>query len=347
VIQVTNLCKSYGPKVAISDVTFDVKDGEILGFLGPNGAGKTTTMRILCGYMPPTSGTAIVDGHDVFTDSLQARRKIGYLPESVPLYPEMSVEDYLHFMAQIRGVPGSRRKERVDRVIKQCHVDDVRTKLIGRLSRGYRQRVGIAQALVHDPPVLVLDEPTVGLDPKQITDTRQLIKSLGGSHTILLSTHILPEVSMICNRVVIISDGHVVAEDTPDNLTRRLRGAERISLEVRGPAEEVRRRLQGLPHVVRVQAQPSSGGSRFQVECAAGRDVREDVARAVVQAGWGLLELRAATMSLEEVFLKLITTEPGQAGEEPRADGSPDGQVRPRGRAKAGQQGDRKKGVSV
>src|SRR5712692_10239222 len=206
-IQVSSLSKTYGPKVAISDVTFDVKPGEILGFLGPNGAGKTTTMRILCGYLPATSGTATVAGYDIFTDSLRVRRKIGYLPESVPLYPEMTVESYLHFMAQIRGVPRSARRNRVDDVMKRCHVDNVHSVQIGRISKGYRQRVGIAQALVHDPPVLILDEPTVGLDPKQIIETRNLIKSLGGSHTILLSTHILPEVSMTCNRVVIISDG--------------------------------------------------------------------------------------------------------------------------------------------
>jgi len=313
VIQVFNLCKSFGPKVAISDVTFDVKAGEILGFLGPNGAGKTTTMRILCGYMPPSAGTATIDGHDVFSDSLEARRKIGYLPESVPLYPEMSVEDYLQFMTQIRGVPRPQRKERVARVMKLCNVDDVRAKQIGRLSRGYRQRVGIAQALVHDPPVLVLDEPTVGLDPKQITDTRQLIKNLGQSHTILLSTHILPEVSMICNRVVIINDGRVVAEDTPDNLTRRLRGAERIEVEVRGPVDQVRKTLARIPNVLNVEAAPSDGRTdgrpRYLVDCAVGQDVREDLAAAVVGNGWGLLELRPLGMSLEEVFLKLITRE--------------------------------------
>ena len=312
-IQVSNLSKSYGPKSAISDVTFDVKAGEILGFLGPNGAGKTTTMRILCGYLPPTSGTATIDGYDVFGDSLEVRRKIGYLPESVPLYPEMTVEDYLHFMAQIRGVSRTQRKERVGRAMKLCNVDDVRSRQIGRLSRGYRQRVGIAQALVHDPPVLVLDEPTVGLDPKQITDTRQLIKSLGESHTILLSTHILPEVSMICHRVVIINDGRVVAEDTPDNLTRRLRGAERIAIEVRGPTDQIKVTIAKLPNVLSVEAVPSDGRPRFLVDCAMGQDVREDLAAAIVSNGWGLLELRPMGMSLEEVFLKLTTQEEGAA----------------------------------
>jgi ABC-2 type transport system ATP-binding protein len=308
-IQVSSLSKSYGPKVAISDVTFDVKAGEILGFLGPNGAGKTTTMRILTGYLPATSGTVTVAGFDVFSQSLQVRRNIGYLPESVPLYPEMTIESYLNFIAQIRGVSSKIRKDRVLTVMKQMHVDNVRSTQIGRISKGYRQRVGIAQALVHDPPVLILDEPTVGLDPKQITETRQLIKSLGGNHTVLLSTHILPEVSMTCTRVVIISDGRVVAEDTPDNLTRRLRGAERISLEVRGPTEAVRSALGSLPNVLGVEIMPNDGRPRFLVDSVVGQDVREDLASMVVGNGWGLLELRSVGMSLEEVFLQLTTRE--------------------------------------
>ena len=308
-IDVSSLSKSYGSKVAISDVTFDVKPGEILGFLGPNGAGKTTTMRILCGYLPATSGSATVAGFDVFKDSLQVRRRIGYVPEGVPSYPEMSVEAYLHFMAAIRGVSRTSRKDRVNHVMKLCHVDNVRDSQIGRISKGYRQRVGIAQALVHDPPVLVLDEPTVGLDPKQITDTRALIKSLGGSHTILLSTHILPEVSMTCNRVVIISGGQVVAEDTPENLTRRLHGAERINLEVRGPADAIKATIRRLPNVLNVETIPVDGRPRFVVESAVGQDIREDLASAIVGNGWGLLELRAEGMSLEEVFLKLTTRE--------------------------------------
>ena len=308
-IQVSSLSKSYGPKVAISDVTFDVKAGEILGFLGPNGAGKTTTMRILTGYLPATSGTVTVAGFDVFSQSLQVRRNIGYLPESVPLYPEMTVESYLNFIAQIRGVSSKIRKDRVLTVMKQMHVDNVRSTQIGRISKGYRQRVGIAQALVHDPPVLILDEPTVGLDPKQITETRQLIKSLGGNHTVLLSTHILPEVSMTCTRVVIISEGRVVAEDTPDNLTRRLRGAERISLEVRGPTEAVRSALGSLPNVLGVEIMPNDGRPRFLVDSVVGQDVREDLASMVVGNGWGLLELRSVGMSLEEVFLQLTTRE--------------------------------------
>ncbi|HUX87136.1 MAG TPA: ABC transporter ATP-binding protein [Chloroflexota bacterium] len=308
-IQVSNLCKSYGPKVAISDVTFDVKPGEILGFLGPNGAGKTTTMRILCGYLPATSGTVTIAGHDVFADSLGARKSIGYLPESVPLYPEMTVKDYLLFMSQIRGVRRSERHDRVNKVMSLTHVDDVQQVQIGRISKGYRQRVGIAQALVHDPPVVVLDEPTVGLDPKQITEARQLIKSLGGSHTVLLSTHILPEVSMTCNRVVIINGGRVIAEDTPDNLIQRLRGSEQIAVQVRGPVEDVRRALLRIPNVMKVDVAPSNGTPRFLVDCAVGQDVREDLAATIVGNGWGLLELHAIGMSLEDVFLKLTTSE--------------------------------------
>jgi ABC-2 type transport system ATP-binding protein len=309
VIQVSNLSKTYGPKVAISDLTFDVKPGEILGFLGPNGAGKTTTMRILTGYLPASSGSASVAGHDVFNEPMGVRRSIGYLPESVPLYLDMTVESYLRFMAEIRGVSRADRASRVEKVMHQCHVDNVRGTQIARISKGYRQRVGIAQALVHDPPVLILDEPTVGLDPKQITETRQLIKSLGGSHTVLLSTHILPEVSMTCNRVVIINNGRVVAEDTPDNLTKRLRGAERISLEVRGPADAVKGALVGIPNVLNVEVSPSDGRPRFLVDSAVGQDIREDLATTIVGNGWGLLELRSVGMSLEEVFLKLTTRE--------------------------------------
>ena len=266
-------------------------------------------MRILCGYLPATSGSATVAGFDIFKESLQVRRRIGYVPEGVPSYPEMTVQSYLHFMAQIHGVSRATRRDQVERVMKLCHVDDVKTTQIGKISKGYRQRVGIAQALVHDPPVLILDEPTVGLDPKQITDTRQLIKSLGGTHTILLSTHILPEVSMTCNRVVIISGGRVVAEDTPENLTRRLHGAERINLEVRGPIEDIRSAIRRMPNVLGVEASSADGRPRFVVESAIGQDIREDLASTIVGNGWGLLELRPEGMSLEEVFLKLTTRE--------------------------------------
>jgi ABC-2 type transport system ATP-binding protein len=310
VIRVENLTKFYGPRLAIADVTFTVHKGEIVGFLGPNGAGKTTTMRILTGYLPPSSGRAEIAGYDIFTQSLEARRHIGYLPESVPLYPEMTVRAYLHFMATLKGVPGPKQRARVGYVMERTRITEVADTLIAKLSRGYRQRVGLAQALVHDPPVLVLDEPTVGLDPRQIIETRQLIKSLGGDHTIILSTHILPEVSMTCSRVLIINKGRLIAEDTPENLTRRLRGSDRIELEVRGPGEEVRRRLASLPHVLGVQlVENRDGRVRCLVDCAVNTDIREQLAATVGRSGWGLLQLRNVGMSLEEVFLQLTTTE--------------------------------------
>src|SRR5919201_2131724 len=242
-IEVENLTKRYGEKLAIQDVTFDVQPGEILGFLGPNGAGKSTTMRILSGYMPASDGTATIAGFDVFTQSLEARRRIGYLPENTPLYLEMTVRGYLSFMAEMRGVPRRQRGERVATVMEQTRVADRADWIIGKLSKGYRQRVGLEQALVHNPPVLILDEPTVGLDPRQIIETRNLIRGLAGEHTVILSTHILPEVSATCQRVLIINDGEIAAEDTPDNLTRRLRGAETLQVEVRGPREEAAAQL--------------------------------------------------------------------------------------------------------
>jgi ABC-2 type transport system ATP-binding protein len=305
-IEVENLTKYYGPHPAIQDVTFEAKDGEIIGFLGPNGSGKTTTMRIITGYIPASAGTARVAGYDVFKQSLEARRRVGYLPESVPLYTDMTVREYLEFAAQLRGIKGQERDENVDEAMELTNLGEVAHRVIGQLSRGFKQRVGIAQALVHDPDVLVLDEPTVGLDPRQIIEVRQLIKSLGGERTVILSTHILPEVSMLCQRVVIISNGRLVAEDTPENLTNRLRGAERVQIQVRGPADEVAGHLRKVAGVLAVEAQDG----RILVECAQNRDVREELARAVVQGGYGLLELRSMGMSLEEIFLKLTTTEP-------------------------------------
>lgn len=341
-IRVDKLTKLYGERPAISDVTFDVAAGEILGFLGPNGAGKTTTMRILAGYMPATSGAAYIDGYDVFTQSLEARRRVGYLPENVPLYPEMSVRSYLDYVATLKGVPRKVRRQRVLESAERCRVQDVLDARIGKLSKGYRQRVGLAQAIVHDPKVLILDEPTVGLDPRQINETRSLIRSLGGSHTVILSTHILPEVSMTCSRVIIVNEGRLVAQDTPDNLTRRLQGAERVQVEVRGPAEEVEKRLRGLPSVVHVASQKLDGRARLQVEYRAGRDLREELAKVIVQAGWGLLELRPAAMSLEEVFLKLITTEGEEVEattEQARPDDKPPGGTNGRSRARRGRKG--------
>jgi ABC-2 type transport system ATP-binding protein len=310
VIKVENLTKYYGPHAAIQDLSFEVAKGEILGFLGPNGAGKTTTMRILTGYLPPSSGTAFVAGCDVFRQSLEARRHVGYLPESVPLYTEMEVASYLGFMAQIRGVPRSSLRDRVDYVIEATNLGDVRHRLIGKLSKGFRQRVGLAQALVGDPDVLILDEPTIGLDPKQIIEVRNLIRALAGNHTVILSTHILPEVSATCQRVIIINHGVIAAVDTPDNLTRRLRGAESLLIEVRGPRDEVIDQLRGLPRVLDVSVTGEDDGRHaFTVACELGADLRERVAATVVQHGWGLLELRPVALTLEDIFLQIVTEE--------------------------------------
>jgi ABC-2 type transport system ATP-binding protein len=314
VIRVEHLTKNYGPRVAVADVTFDVGQGEVLGFLGPNGAGKTTTMRMLTGYLPPSGGRAEVEGFDVATQSLQARAKIGYLPETVPLYPDMSVRSYLDFMGKIKGVRKDRRRE-VDRAMEKARIAHRAGDQIGKLSKGLRQRVGLAQALLGDPPVLILDEPTSGLDPKQIIEVRNLIKSLGGEHTVILSTHILPEVAVTCSRIVIISNGRVVAEDTPENLDRRLKGAESIALTVRGPGDQVTRLLKGVPHVTSVLADadgrtPANGGlGTFTVQSAIGADIREALASAVVNGGFGLMELKPAHLSLEEIFLQLTTND--------------------------------------
>jgi ABC-2 type transport system ATP-binding protein len=312
VIRVEHLIKNYGPRVAVADVTFDVGKGEVLGFLGPNGAGKTTTMRILTGYLPPSGGRAEVAGFDVATQSLQARAQIGYLPETVPLYPDMSVRSYLDFMGKIKGAKDRRRE--VDRAMEKARIAHRASDQIGKLSKGLRQRVGLAQALIGDPPVLILDEPTSGLDPKQIIEVRNLIKSLGGEHTVILSTHILPEVAATCSRIVIISNGRVVAEDTPENLDRRLKGAETIALTVRGPREQVTKALKGVPHVLNVQADGDGRASNgahesFTVQSEVGADIREALASAVVKGGFGLMELRPAHLSLEEIFLQLTTTD--------------------------------------
>jgi len=309
-IEVQHLTKRYGPFTAVDDVTFRVEAGEILGFLGPNGAGKTTTMRIITGYMPATEGKVIVAGHDVFEAPIEAKKRTGYLPETPPLYPDMTVRDYLTFVARIKGVAGREVRGRVDDVMKRTHVADMASRHCAKLSKGYRQRVGLAQALINNPDVLILDEPTAGLDPKQIIETRQLIKELGGSHTTVLSTHILPEVSQTCHRVVIISKGRVVAVDTPENLTARLRGSETMFLQVAATGGDVEPALAGIPGVTRVAVTPSGDGTLgVEVDSAHGHDVRRDLAAAVVGRGWGLLELRPMRMSLEDIFLHLTTDE--------------------------------------
>lgn len=309
-IEVEHLTRYYGQKAAIQDVTFRVEKGEILGFLGPNAAGKTTTMRILTCYMPATSGTARVAGFDVFQDSIEVRKRIGYLPENPPLYPEMTVESFLDFVSKIKGIGPRERRRKIEKVMDMCDIIDVKDTVIGKLSRGYKQRVGLAQALVHDPEVLILDEPTIGLDPKQIIEVRKLIKELGGKRTIILSTHILPEVSMTCNRVVIINEGRVVAEDTPENLTAKLKGSEKMFIHVEGPVEEVERTIKALDGVTKISREEGDHQrGAFIIESRLGMDVRKRLAKTIVENGWGLLELKPIGMSLEEVFLRLTTRE--------------------------------------
>jgi len=308
-IEVQHLTKRYGPFTAVDDVSFRVEKGEILGFLGPNGAGKTSTMRVITGSMPASDGKVVVAGHDVFSAPLEAKKRTGYLPETPPLYPDMTVREYLHFASRIKsgGLSTAERTARVDAVMKKAHVDDMASRQCGKLSKGYKQRVGLAQALIHDPEVLVLDEPTAGLDPKQITETRDLIRSLGGSHTIILSTHILPEVAQTCQRVVIINKGKVVAVDTPENLTHQLKGAATLYVQVAGN-QDTTALLSALPGVSKVTAgDRHETFSAYEIEAEANRDVRTDVARAVVQQGLGLLELRPTRITLEEVFLQLTT----------------------------------------
>ncbi len=322
-IEVQHITKRYGRVTAVDDVSFRVERGEILGFLGPNGAGKTTTMRILTGYMPASEGRATVAGFDVFDKPIEAKRRTGYLPETPPLYPDMTVREYLDFVGRIKGVPGSERSARVGAVMERTHVADMADRHCGKLSKGYRQRVGLAQALIHNPEVLILDEPTAGLDPKQIIETRDLIRSLAGDHTIVLSTHILPEVAQTCQRVVIINKGHVVAVDTPDNLTARLKGAATMYVQVAADGGDAGAALAAVPGVKRVLgADHRPGGASeadtagalspiqaFEVESEPDTDVRRDLARAIVTKGWGLLELRPVRMSLEDVFLQVTTEE--------------------------------------
>jgi len=317
VIEVQNLTKRYGPVTAVDGVSFRVERGEILGFLGPNGAGKTTTMRILTGYMPATDGKAVVAGFDVFDQPIEAKRRTGYLPETPPLYPDMTVLEYLAFVAKIKGVPPADQKQRVRAVMERTHVADMANRLCSKLSKGYKQRVGLAQALIHNPDVLILDEPTAGLDPKQINETRLLIKELAGDHTIILSTHILPEVSQTCQRVVIINKGKVVAIDTPGNLTDRLSGSSTMYIQVDANGSDASSALNSVAGVTSVvESDRREGLVGYEVMSESGRDVRRELANTVVTRGWGLVELRPARVSLEEVFIALtdVDEQPAQAG---------------------------------
>lgn len=310
-IEVEHLTKSYGSGRAVNDISFTVNRGEILGFLGPNGAGKTTTMRILTGYLPATSGTARIAGFDVFEQSMEVRKRIGYLPEQPPLYPEMSVADYLTFVARIKGVEADRVNSRVQEAMRLTNVEDRRDMLIRKLSRGYKQRVGIAQAIVHNPDVVILDEPTVGLDPNQIGEVRKLIKSLAGEHTIILSTHILPEVEVTCDRVVIINKGQIVAEGAPQSLSSQRSGGQRIHLEVKGGDAELRAALEPVPGVSHIEIEPVESTDRLSVtlENDSGEDLRHRLAADLIGRGFELYELRAVNLSLEDIFRQLTTEE--------------------------------------
>ncbi len=308
-IEVQDLTHYYGPYAAIEDVSFDVQKGEILGFLGPNGAGKTTTMRILTGFMPPTRGQVTLDGNDIVEQSLEVRKRVGYLPETVPLYTDMTVSNYLKYMGTLRKMPSRNIKRRIGEVIDVCRLGDYRNTLIGKLSKGFRQRVGIAQAILHEPEVLVLDEPTIGIDPIQVVETRRLIQELGQAQTVVLSSHILPEVSMICDRVLIIHEGRIVAEDTPSNLAERLQGTEHLEVEVGGPVPQVLSALRRVPGVTSVSHRSFQGRNLYSVQAKQGEDLRDEVSRAVISNEWSLLSMQSVGMSLEEIFLRLTTHE--------------------------------------
>jgi len=341
-IEVENLTKSYPGATAIDRLSFSIERGEIVGFLGPNGAGKTTAMRVLTAFLRPSSGRATVAGHDVELDPIAVRRSIGYLPENVPLYGEMRVAEFLGWRARLKGVGRRQLAGRVDEVVGRCGLGDVRGRIIEQLSKGYRQRVGLAEALVHDPPILILDEPTVGLDPNQIRQVRALITDLGRQHTILLSSHVLPEVEQVCGRIIIIHRGRIVAQDRPETLRKSLEGSPTLLLEIRpragpsgvpeggaspvNPGDEaaVADGLAGLDGVVSVETKPAGGSIRARVALQPGRDLREEVFRLAVVRGWVLLELSQRSMSLEEIFVNLTTREPNEASVTEALAGAPE-----------------------
>ena len=310
-IELENVSKYYGDFPAITDISFRVEQGEVLGFLGPNGAGKTTTMKIVTGFIPPSSGKVTIAGYDVVSNSLEARKHIGYLPETVPLYTDMTVEEYLAFMGTIRGMDRKKLTTRIGDVVEVCRLEEYQTSHISKLSKGFRQRVGIAQAILHEPDVLILDEPTIGIDPIQIIEPRQLIKDLAGDHTVIISTHILPEVSMLCQRVIIIHEGEIVAVDKPDNLGTRLRGSERVELELNAAASEATKAIESLEDVVSVSTTDSESGNatRLLIDTVTGSNARSKIASMVVHKGWDLLTIKSTGMTLEEIFVSLTTNE--------------------------------------
>ncbi|HXI10040.1 MAG TPA: ATP-binding cassette domain-containing protein [Thermodesulfobacteriota bacterium] len=308
-IEVEGLTKFYGGFQALKGISFTVEKGEILGFLGPNGAGKTTTMRILTCFFPATGGKARVAGFDVFEDAMEVRKRLGYLPENVPIYMDMVAEDYLKYAAGLKGVPSKEVKSRVERVMDDVGITHMKKKLVREMSKGYRQRLGLAQSLVNDPEVLILDEPTIGLDPKQIIDIRKLIKDLAGRRTVILCTHILPEVSMVCSKVVIINDGRLVAVDSTKNLTDSIQGSKRVVLKVEGPSADVSGAIKRINGVKSVEVVKADGVPEYRVDFDKGRDSRADIPVVVVSKGWKLLEMKSIEMSLEDVFVKLVTKE--------------------------------------
>jgi ABC-2 type transport system ATP-binding protein len=305
-IEVKDLTKYYGPQLAVSRLDFQVAAGEIVGFLGPNGAGKTTTLKILAGFLAPSAGTARINGYDCVTDSLAVRRSLGYVPENVAIYPDLTVTQFLRFAARAKGVSAKTETREVDRVVAACGLEEVRGKLVAALSKGFRQRLGLAQALVNQPPLLIMDEPTIGLDPSQIVEIRQLIQNLEGAHTVMLSSHILPEVSQLCHRVIIINRGQIVASDTPENLSRQLGQGSRVLMTVAGPDDHVTAALAAVAGVNRVLSQ---GEGKYLVEADHGVELRPQLARVVVERGWQLLELKSQEFTLEEVFIDLVTEE--------------------------------------
>jgi ABC-2 type transport system ATP-binding protein len=307
-IEVVGLTKYYGLLPAISELSFSIGRGEVVGFLGPNGAGKTTTLKILTCFLPPTSGQARINGLDVLQDSLKVRAQVGYLPENVPLYTEMTVDRFLHFAAQAKGINTGEIKKSLNKVLGDCGLEKVRGRIIGHLSKGFKQRVGLAQALLNNPPVLILDEPTIGLDPTQVVEIRELIRSLGQERTIILSTHVLPEVSQVCQRVIIINRGRIVATDTVSGLTNQLQTAKKIILTVQGPEEAVLKTMMDQTGVLTIVKYPDVPG-RYELETNKDQDIRAELARRIVEKGWGLLEMSSQELSLEEVFVQLVTEE--------------------------------------
>jgi len=310
-IEVEGLGKKYGSLTAIKDVNLSVSKGEIVGFLGPNGAGKTTTMKILTCFIPPSQGRAVVNGYEVTAEPLEVRRSIGYLPENVPLYTVMTVQGFLQFAARSKGVESGKQKREVDRVVAECGLEAVKHRIIGHLSKGYRQRVGLAQALVNDPPILILDEPTIGLAPAQIVAIRSLIKGLGRERTVVLSTHILPEVSQVCGRVIIINKGRIVATDTPDNLRSTLEGASHVRARVHGEDQGIIKAIESVDGVLSVSHQSET--DLFEIEVEKGRDQRALISREIVNGGFDLLEFETISLSLEDIFVQLVTEEQGEA----------------------------------